>query len=304
MNIAILSAILASLLWGITNHIDKFLISGTEDKNNIKVLLVFSTLIAGIILIPIWLILSNFNLEITTISLISIFASSTTYIISTYFFFKAMEKNDATIVVTMSQMTPVFSYILALILFKETLTIKQILGSIIILLSSIFISLDLDKKDNNKKDMSLLLMTISSLGYAIYFILFDIGIRNSSYYSCAFYYQIGLFLIGLILLCITSFRTPFLGAIKRNGKRFFILNTTNEILNLSSTLLVNYANVFLPAALANVLLGFQGSFVFLLGIIGTIIVPKYIKEDLRKKVVIQKIISIILGIIGLIILVY
>lgn len=305
MVIAVLFTIFASFLWGITNHIDKFLITGIEEsKNSIKILLVFSTFIAGIVLTPIWLILSHFTVSISFISLISVLFASLIYVIATIFYFKAIERNDASIVVIMFQMIPVFSYILALILFKENLTIRQIVGSIIIILSAIIISFDFNEKNNRKKFKALLFMTLSSLCYSIYFILFDIGIRNSSYYSCAFWYQIGFLIIGLILLLLKKYRIPFVNAIKKNGKRYFILNTTNEVINLIANLLVNYANLLIPIALVNVLNGFQGAFAFILGIIGTLLLPKYIKEDLSKRVVIQKIVCIFLGIIGLIILVY
>ena len=305
MTIAIILAIFASFLWGVTNHIDKFMITGIDkSKNSIKVLLVFSTFIAGIVLTPIWLILSHFTVSISFISLISVLAASFIYIIATVFYYKAIEKNDASIVVVMFQMIPVFSYILALILFKENLTIRQIIGSIIIILSAVIISFYFNEKNNRKKFKALLLMTLSSLFYSIYFILFDIGIRNSSYYSCAFWYQIGFLIMGIILLCINSFRVPFVNAIKKNGRRYLVLNTANEVINLIANLLVNYANLIIPIALVNVLNGFQGAFAFILGVIGTLLLPRYISEDLSKKVVIQKIVCIVLGIIGLIILVY
>ena len=304
MTTAVILAIFASFLWGITNHIDKFMITGIEEsKNSIKILLVFSTFIAGIVLTPIWLILSHFTISISFVSLISVLVASLIYIIATVFYFKAIEKNDASIVVVMFQMIPVFSYILALILFKENLTIRQIIGSIIIVLSAVIISFDFNEKNNRKKFKALLLMILSSLCYSIYFILFDIGIRNSSYYSCAFWYQIGFLIMGIVLLFIKSFRVPFVNAIKKNGRRYLILNTTNEVINLIANLLVNYANLIIPIALVNVLNGFQGAFAFILGVIGTLLLPKYIKEDLSKKVVIQKIVCIILGIIGLVVLV-
>ena len=305
MTTAIILAILASFLWGITNHIDKFMITGIdENKDAIKVLLIFSTFVAGIVLTPLWLILGHFNVSISTISLISVLIASVIYIIATILYFKAIEENDASIVVVMFQMIPVFSYIIALILFNENLTFRQILGSLIIILSAVIISFDFEEKNNKKKFKALLLMTLSSLFYSIYFILFDVGIRNSSYYSCAFWYQMGFLIMGLILLCLKQFRNPFTKAVKKSGKRYLILNTTNEILNLVANLLVNYANIILPIALINVLNGFQGTFVFILGILGTLFFPKYIKEDLRKKVVVQKIACIILGIVGLIILLY
>ena len=305
MTTAVLFALFASFLWGITNYIDKFMIVDIgEAKSNIKVLLVFSTFIAGIVLTPIWLILSHLDINISIISLLSVLIASFVYIIATVFYYKAIEKNDASIVCVMFQMIPVFSYILALILFKENLTIRQIIGSIIIISSAVIISFDFDEKNNKEKFKALLLMILSSFCYSIYYILFDIGIRISSFYACAFWYQIGFLIMGLVLLCIKSYREPFINTIKKNGKKYLTLNTINELINLIACLLTNYANLLIPIALVNVLGGFHGTFAFILGVIGTKLLPKYIKEDLSKKVVMQKIICIILGIIGLIILVY
>ena len=305
MTMAIVFGILAAFLYGVTNHIDKFMISGIDSgKDTIKVLLVFSTFVAGIILIPVWLILSKFNIVISLTSLISILVAAIVYIIAVVFYFKAMEENDTSIVVVMFQMIPVFSYTMALILFKENLTIKQIIGAFIILLSTILISINFGEKNNKKRLKAFAFMTLSSFLCAVYCILFDIGIRNSSYYSCVFWYQIGLLLIGIIFLCIKGFRVPFIKAVKNNGKRYLFLNITNETINLVANALFNFANLTAPVALLNVLNGFQGAFAFILGVLGTIFIPKYIKEDLSKKVVIQKVACIILSIIGLIVLVY
>lgn len=303
MSLAIFLTIFASFLWGITNHIDKFMISGIDESgSSVKTLLVFSTLVAGLVLSPIWLIVSKFSVGISSISLICVLLSSFIYILATYFYFKALEKNDASIVVVMFQLIPVFSYILALIFFKENLALQQIIGSIIIILSAVLISFDFEESNNKSKWLSLILMTLSSLFYATYFFLFDIGIRNSSYNSCAFWFQIGFLILGIILICIKSYRTTFIKAIKNNGKKYFSLNITNEVINLIANLLVNFANVTIPLALANVLNGFQGAFVFILGIIGVKLLPKYFKENMSKKIVIQKISCIILSIIGLIIM--
>lgn len=304
MTIAITLTILASLLWGITNHIDKFMINGIDENgNNVKTLIVFSTFVAGIVLTPLWLILSKLNLAISTLSLICVLSASIVYVLATYFYFKALSENDASIVVVMFQLIPVFSYILALILFNETLSLQQIIGSLIIISSAVIISFDFKEKNNKKKFKALLLMTLSSLLYATYFILFDVAIRNSEYYACAFYYQIGFLILGIILLCIKSFRTSFINAIKTNGKKYLALNATNEGINLIANLLVNFANLTIPIALANVLNGLQGMFVFILGVLGTIFLPKYFKENLSKDIVFQKVFCIILGIIGLIVLV-
>lgn len=303
MSLAIFLTIFASFLWAITNHIDKFMISGIDESgSSIKTLLVFSTLVAGVVLSPIWLVASDFSVGIRNISLICVLLSSFIYILATYFYFKALEKNDASIVIVMFQLIPVFSYILALIFFKENLTFQQIIGSIVIILSTVLISFDFEEKNNKSKWLALILMTLSSLFYATYFFLFDIGIRNSSYSSCAFWLQIGFLILGIIFISIKGYRTTFIKAIKNNGKKYFSLNITNEVINLIANLLLNFANVTIPIALANVLNGFQGAFVFILGVIGVKLLPKYFKENMNQKIVIQKISCIILSIIGLIII--
>ena len=295
--------LLAAFLWGITNHIDKFLLNKVDESgSSIKTLLVFSTLVAGIVLTPIWLIISKFLISISLISLISILLSSLVCVLGIYFYFKALENNDASIVVVMFQMIPVFSYIMAAILFKELLTPTQIIGSIIVILAAIIISFDFEEKTNKNKFKALLLMTLSSLCYSTYYILFDIAIRKSSYNACAFWYQIGLLIIGIILICIKSYRTTFFKAIKNNGKRYFSLNITNEVINLIACLLVNFANLSIPIALANISCGFQTMSVFILGVIGAKFLPKYFTENLTKKAMLQKVGCIALSIIGLIII--
>jgi len=71
------------------------------------------------------------------------------------------------------------------------------------------------------------------------------------------------------------------------------------VINLIANLLVNFANLTIPIALANVLNGFQGAFVFILGIIGVKLLPKYFKEELTKSIALQKVSCIALSVIGL-----
>lgn len=303
MTNAVIITLFASLLFATTNHIDKFMLNGIEKSNNsIKVLVVFSTLIAGAVFTPIWLIINKFSISISKISLICVILSALAYSLATFFYFKALKKNDTSIVVIMFHLIPVFSYFLALIFFDEKIGVRQITGSIIILLSSILISFNFEKNDNKKKLKVLFWMILSSSLFAIYFILFDIGIRNSTYNACAFWYQVGLLLLGIFLLFIKNIRKVFIQAIKNNGKKYLLFNISNESINLSANLLINFSNVTIPIAIANVLNTFQSVFVFVLGIIGTKLFSKYFNENLEKKIIIRKVSCIFLSLIGLIIM--
>lgn len=301
MLFACLISILAAFLYSLTNHIDKFLVDGVNDSgSSIKTLLVFSTLISGLVFIPIWLIISGFDIKISLVSLICVLSAAAFSTLALYFYFKSLEKSDASIIVVMFQLIPVFCYILGVILFKETLSVRQIIGSIIIIISTILISISIENKSKKNFEV-LLLMALCSFLYSIYYILFDIGIRNSSYNSCILYLEIGLLLIGIVFMCFKSFRRTFIKAIKSNGKKYFSLNIINEILNILAGALENYANVLIPIALVSVITRVQVIFVFIIGLIGTIFLPKIFKEDISKKTIIKKAFCTILSIVGFII---
>lgn len=306
MFLAVCLAILASFLWAVTNHIDKFLISGIDEAGkSIKTLMVFSTLVAGVALLPVWLVVSGLRggVSVSCFSLIMMLLSSVASVLAIYFYFRALDQNDTSVVVIMFQMIPVFTYLLALIFFHEVLTVPQLVGAIIIMSSAILVSWDFEAKKGDRNRMKALgMMALSSLCYAGYYVFFNAATRESSYESCAFCYQIGLILIGLVLIARGSYRESFLAAIKNNGKKYVSLNVANEVVNLVAVFLVNYAATIIPVALADILNGFQGAFVFILGVLGAKFLPKYFKEDLSKKMVLQKVACIALSIIGLVVM--
>lgn len=301
MTQAILASFLATFLWAITDFIDKFLVSrGRNTSNNIKSLLVFSTLIAGAIFAPISLVLANFNVEVNLISFLSAIAASIIYILATLCYYYALNKNDASSIVSMFQLTPVFTYLFSFIFYGETFTLRQIIGASMIMMSSIAIGLSLKNRRKEGKYRALIMSILAAILYGLNYSLMDTAIRNSNYDACYFWNQIGFLGIGIVLIGIKSYRRAFKNAVRNNGKGYFILNSTNELLNSAAGALVNYANTLIPIAFVNIISGFEGAISFILGAIGVKILPRFFKENLKKKTIIRKIICIIVSIIGLI----
>jgi len=300
MTTAVVIALIASFLWAVASHIDKYLLCQIDSStSSIKTLMVFSTFVAGLVVAPVWLVINKFQVQINIWALAITLLASLIYVLATYLYYKGLEKNDASIVIVIFQLIPVFSYILGLIFFNETLGLNQIIGGLIIISSAIIISFDFGEKSSKNKTMALVLITLSSFLSSLYYILFEVAMRKSSYNAVMLWYQIGLILIGIVFLLINSYRKEFMDMIKENGKKFISINVVNEGINLVSHSMVNFANLTIPLALANVLNGFQGAFVFFIGAVGMMIVPKVFSEDLSKKVVLQKVSCIILGIIGM-----
>ncbi len=304
MLLALVLVPLASLMWGITNHIDKHLISKISKNGDMKGLIVFSSLVAGIILFPISLIITKCNVGIDILTSIIMFFSATFFLLGTALYFKALNKNDASLVTSMFQLIPVFGYFLGLIFLQESLTLKQIIGGLIVIISSIAITFEFDNKKFDKdKITALLFMGGSSLAYAIYFLLFRITTIDNDFVVMTFWYQMGLAINGILLIIFfKSFRKSFIEMAKDNGKKVFGFNVINEVLNLVANMLVNFAITLAPIALVLTLNGLQPFFVFLIGLIGTLILPKIFNEKIAKKDIIQKVVCITISIIGLAIL--
>lgn len=300
MIFGIFIVIIASILLAFTTHIDKYMVSGNLKFSTINTLMVFYTLAVNLISLPIYSIIYDFNFLISPISLISIFGASLCVVIGTYLYYKCISIEEISIVSTLFQFTPVLTFTLSIIFFKEYLSINQIIGSLFIIGSAALISYD--SNSGKLKWKPIIYCLISCFFTALYYILFDLGIRNSAFEACFLYYQIGMIIIGLFLICFPKIRNDFITAIKLNGKKYISLNLINEFTNLSATMLVNYANVFLPIALVNTLNGLQSAFVFILALIGIKLLPKYFNEDISKSIIIRKITSIILSMIGLIII--
>jgi len=298
----LLLSLLAAFIWASTNHIDKYLISKIMKNGDYKGLLIFSSFVSGMLLLPVFLILSNFNIMMDLLSVLYMFLTVMCSVIAIIFYYKALDKNDAAIIVAIYQTIPVFVYILGLIFLKETLTVSQITGGIMILLSAVFITFSFEKLSFSKeKRIALFLMLGSSILYATEYLLFRLVTIKVDFNIACFWYYLMLMLAGLTLLVFKSYRKSFFSLVKTNGKKVFGLNIFNEVWYQLGGLLANYAMTLSPLAIISIISsGTQSIFVFIIGIVGTKFFPKTFDDETTKDLP-QKLVCIILGVVGLLI---
>src|SRR3989344_3621927 len=297
----LLIAILAPLLWAITNFMDKFLIS-KYFKSDVGTLVVYSSLIG----LPVALLIAIFKPQVFALSLMTavfIILNSFLYIVYLFPYFKALSKADTSVVVPIFQTVPVFSYFLAFFVLGETLSSMQIMGSLLIIFGAVGISLNFKKKGLHLTKDVLFLQLLASFIVALNYLFFKFFAIQLDFWTVSFWQYTGFLIFGLFLLIfIKSYRKDFLLSFKRNSKPIIGLNAINEVLNISATIIFTFATLLAPLALVWVINGFQPLFVFLIGIGFTLFFPHLIKEDLDKKVLLQKILFIILIFVGAIIL--
>ncbi len=304
MLFALILVSFASLLFAITNYIDKYLISKVTNGGDYRGLVLVSSLIAGSILLPVSALITKFNINIDLVSFTYIFFSTSISIVALILYFKALNRDDTSLIVIMFQLIPVFGYFLGIIFLDEILTVRQIVGGLVVLLSAVFTAFEFTKMRFCKsKVITVFMMILSSLLYAIYYLFIRFATLNNSFDKVTFWYQVCLSLNGLIIfLLLKKYRESFVSLIESNGRKTFGLNVLNETLGLVATFLTNFAITLAPLAIVLTFNGLQPLFVFFVGVVLTLTMPRIIKEDITRKTMIQKTLCVIGCMIGLIVL--
>jgi drug/metabolite transporter (DMT)-like permease len=299
-------ALAAPLIWSLVNHIDKFLLSRYFHGGGAGGLMIFIAVtafpIAGLIALFNPAVLTSVSLE----DMWLLIASGIFYNIAVYLYMVALEKADASHVVPFWQLTPVFAYVFGILFLGELLSTDKLVGGAIVLLGAFFLSLDVAKKGKVAiHTRTVLVMLLSSALLALGYILFkDAEIVVSSFWTSMFWNQIGMLFFGIVFFLIPSFRSEFLKVIKENSSAVLGLNIFEQLLEVLGIVANNFAILLAPIALVVLIeYTFQPLFVFALGVFLTLLAPAFVKEDLRKRVLAQKFLAILIMGAGLLLVV-
>ncbi len=303
MLVPIILAAVAATLYAATNHIDKYLISKAVKNADYRALILFSTIIAGAIMSIVYTFVTNFQFAFDIPSILILLLNSALYAIALGLYFKALNRDDTTIIVIMFQLIPVFILLISpLILGEQTIKPLQLVGGAIITFAAIFLTYEPARKKFNKNRLiTLALMAIVSLDYALWFILSRYVNQNHDFNQTVLWSNITLFIVGvLIYIFLKSFRKSFNKMIKTNGITIISLNLVNEAFNSFGGIVSNLAGMMAPVALVSfVSQGVQPFSVMVLGILITKLFPKIGKEKITKSELIKRVITIIICIVGL-----
>ena len=303
MFIPLIVAILAATLYALTNHIDKYLISKVVKNADSRSLIVFSTLVAGFAMSIIYAFICGFQFEIDFKSFLLLLFNSTLYVFSLFYYFKALNRDDTTIVVIMFQFVPVFILFLSpLVLGSQNLSTVQLIGCLVTTLAATAVTYEPEKKRFNKEKLvTLAMMAFVSLSYAIWFIIEKVVTQDHDFNQTMMWTNITLFVVGVfIFVFLKSYRRAFGGMLKSNGTKIVGLNLINELLNSFGGVCSTLAGTMIPVALVSFISpGVQPFAVMVIGILITKLFPKIEKESITRKDIIKRVITIIFCIIGL-----
>jgi len=296
-----LVALIAPILWSIVNHIDKYMLSKYLKERGVGALLIFSALSSVIILPFIAFFYYSDIFSISSFDFLILLFIGFLSAGAFYFYLMGMEMEEASIVIPLFQLVPVFGYILGYLILNESLHIHQIFSSLLVMFGVIILAMEIDEENKLKlKVRVLLLIAASSFLFALHDILFKKVAIIEGFWVSVFWQYVSLTVFGLIILAsVKKFRKEFFSMFSSNmGGRILFLNFTSEILYILGNLSNNFATLLAPVAIVLVVGSSQPLFVFIGGIILTMFLPKIAVEKISHKHLFHKLFSILIILIG------
>jgi uncharacterized membrane protein len=290
-------AIAAPALWSISNHLDKYLLGKYFKEGGAGALLIFSCMIA-VVFAPLILLFRPHVFGIPLSHLLLMVLNGLLYILALIPYMYAMQQDEASIVAPLFQLLAVFGYLVGVIFLNEHLTTQQLFASALIVTGAVLLSLDLVGKPRLKGRV-FWLMCLASLVLAVNNGIFKFVAIQADFWTTIFWESVGIVFAGLLLLvCVPQYRRQFIAALRINRASVLGLNGCNEVINLVAKVSMNFATLLAPLAVVLVVNGFQPLFVFGYGVFLTIFFPTLATEDITKRGLAQKLISILIVCVG------
>jgi len=296
----------APILWAFVNIADHYLISKyrKQDKERSSGGLVIFSSFIGIIISFLILVFVRGVFEIPSVDKLLLMLSGVLTIIWIVLYLYALEIEDVSAVVPWFLTIPIFGYILGYIFLGETLSQNQILGSGIIFLGLILISINFTGEKRKLKKKPIIYMAVACLIIAISGVIFKYVTVEGNFWVSSFWEYLGLGLSGFFIYSfLPKHRDEFMHMNKMGGRKIFFVNVISEFMSVSGNLLTTFALLLAPVTMVFLVGTFQPAIVLILTILGTKFFPHIIKENISRKVLIPKAVAIILMVLGSIIII-
>lgn len=227
------------------------------------------------------------------------------YVAGLYAMFYALDKFDVSKVISVIGATQPVVIALLSVLYWGYQEIKgnEVLAFIILLTGSVLISIDKNLKIDRK---ALAMSLITAILFSLDFIFTKFVYMEMSFWQGFIWMRIFSFIFVLVFLFDRGFRKELKednsGFSKKTGLLFITAQIFGGLANILQSLAISLVPITY-LAIMNSMKGLQYVFLFILVVLFSIFLPKVLKEELSKRIIIQKIISILLIGLGLAILV-
>jgi len=276
-------ALSGPVLWAISVHLDKYLVERFFKDSNVAVLLVF-TASMGVLLLPfIWL----YEPDVTApgaASIAVITASGVLIMGALLLYLRALQTEEASVVAPFFQTSPLFGYVLAYLVLGETLSGRQMIGGALIIAGALIVSLKLGASGGAAagrfKARLALLMLGCGFAFAVSALIFKIFAIRTEFWTTTFWLFVGEAIFAVGLLSIRAYRTQLCALLRTHRAALLSINASNELVNLGGGLGSRYALLFAPLSIVQAIGSTTTLFVFIFGVLLSVVSPRLGRENL------------------------
>ena len=231
-------------------------------------------------------------------SIALIILSGMLYMGAMLLYLQALQSEEASVVAPFFQASPLFGYVLAYLVLGETLSVRQMTGGALIVLGALMVSVRLDRGMQAFKARLAALMLACGFVLALSALIFKIFAIEVEFWTTTFWMFVGEGIFGAALLLIPVYRREFAAMLRVNTGALLTINGSNELINLGGGLGNRYALMFAPLSIVQAIGSTTTLFVFLFGVILSVVCPRLGRENLSGRELTQKAIAAVLVAIG------
>jgi len=275
------------LLWAVSTHIDKFLVDKYFRRSDTAVLMVFTAFLGVFALPVIW----AFEPKVLALSWLAtgvMTVSGILYMGAMLFYLRAIQSEEASVVAPLFQANTLFTFALGLLFLHEMPRWYQLLGAALVVAGAVGLSLDRHLRPGSFKPRLVLLMLAATFVLALSGVVFKLFAVSDAFWPTTFWTFVGEAIFGAAILAVPQYRRQFVRLFRRNPGPVIGVNAANELINLGGGLGVRYASLLAPVALVSAVSATTTFFVFLFGILLTLFLPRFGREDLAARNLLQK----------------
>jgi len=287
-------ALIASVLWAVTDVLDKYIL--TEHIRNpisYQLLLLFTEVPIPFLLLALMPI--SFCFPWSALSMLAGLILCSSFLL----YYRAMAVEEASRVISLLYVGPIFVLPLAFMFLGESLGISQYLGVVLLVSSTVLVSY---RKVKGKKSSAI----SPALGFMLTFDLFHAGYAILAKYILnfinnwhfLFWWLIGRLVGGFLLFCFPRFRRDFLTDFPTIAKSVFFWRSFGTCLSfigvISYYTAVSVKSISLVAAVPSA----EPFFVLLFTVLLSSIMPGILEEEVNRRAFALKMSAIVFIVLG------
>lgn len=294
-----LISLIAPLIWALNYHIDKISMSRLA-RGVDSVLLAIVSGLSGIITVVLILVLNpsrmgEFELAHSWPALVAGFCS----MMGLCFYYIALRKEEVTRIAALYSFSPVVAIIFGTILLGEQISPLHIVGICIVVAGGVLIDSRIVKHIFRINWQAMILTILSCFG----FILGSVGFKKSAefmgFWDVMLLFLIGSFVTSFIMVTLPKNQRRFRAFFRtEKRKKLFVITVISSVIGTIGRIAHNYAILLVPIAFVQTVEAFESAFVLL----SAMLLMKFFKgiepENLSRKVLRQKALSIVIIIAG------